>query len=136
MEVYAGFMAIEHNKQTMSLSPYITWAVCKKDAPPIEEDFMLLRIASEPDLWESRMASQAPIPPIYVPIINTDIANAMTYLNTYLKQQNTDALGEKVKSIKQLDIQFIVTWAATIAMCRLQIKHLMQTMRNAYNYFF
>ena len=119
MEVYAGFMAIEQNKQTMALSPYITWAVCQKYAAPIEEDFMILRTATsdivhEPELWESKLVSQASVPPIYAPNINHDSAKAMSYLANYLKLQITNALGEKVKSIKQLDIQFIVTWASTI----------------------
>jgi len=129
MEVYAGFMAIEQNKQTMALSPYITWAVCQKYAAPIEEDFMLLRTASdnivhEPELWESKLVSHAAVPPIYAPNINHDSAKAMSYLANYLKLQITNALGEKVKSIKKLDIQFIVTWASTVTNIQTSHKNL------------
>jgi len=118
MEIYAGFMAIEQNKQTMALSPYIAWAVCRKDAPPATDD--LYRIGNEnemphePELWVSDLVTQAPFPPIYAPHINTDSAQGMTALARYLKKQIADALGKKVAQVKQLNLQFIVTWEGSV----------------------
>ncbi len=118
MEVFAGFMAIEQNKKSMSVSPYISWAVCKKDAPLIEDNSNVMQLNNdinhEPELWKSALVTNASHPAIYAPNMNTDSAKAINFLSNYLKQQISNALGEKIKTIKQLQIQFIVTWAGTV----------------------